>query len=204
MKNTVISTVVTVCIMVLLAGCATMPQMWPDSERSAENKMIVVQEKIGEGLKTGTLSPDQAQMFLTTLKGIRTDYTRLKDKKVYRDEWDKLNRRLDTLEGEIGRAYARPEAIENHRNGERMVALQRRIDDGRVNRRLPQKEGEEFQYRMNSIRREYLRLTEGGRYTTREEGADISRRLDSLEKDFNRYISYHGTEWPGEYSQGGR
>jgi hypothetical protein len=188
MKSTVIATALAVCLVVLLASCATMPQTWPDSERSAENKMIVVQEKIGEGLKTGTLTPDQSQMFLTTLKGIRTDYTKLRDKKVYRDEWDKLNRRLDTLEEEIDRAYARPERIEEYNNGERIAALQKRIDDGRINRRLPQKE-EEYQYRLDSIRREYLRMTEGGRYPTYEEQVDITRRLDSLEKDLNQYIS---------------
>jgi hypothetical protein len=32
-----------------------------------------------------------------------------------------------------------------------------------------------------------LRMTEGGRYTEREERKEISRRLDSLETDINRY-----------------
>ena len=49
----------------LVSGCATMPQTWPDNERIAENKMVMLQEKIGEGLKTGALSPDQTQIFLT-------------------------------------------------------------------------------------------------------------------------------------------
>ena len=35
----------------LISGCATGPQTWPDQERSAENKMVVIQEKIGDGLK---------------------------------------------------------------------------------------------------------------------------------------------------------
>ena len=70
--------------------------------------MVVIQEKIGDGLKTSALSPDQSQMFLTTLKGIRTDYTQLRDKKVYRDEWGRLHARLDALGEEINRAYARP------------------------------------------------------------------------------------------------
>jgi len=35
--------------------------------------MGVIQDKIGDGLKTGALTPDQSQMYLTTLKGIRTD-----------------------------------------------------------------------------------------------------------------------------------
>ena len=36
--------------------------------------------------ETGALTPDQSQMFLTTLKGIQTDYTELRDKNVYREE----------------------------------------------------------------------------------------------------------------------
>ena len=90
MKNAILLTVIMVFGLALFSGCATMPQRWPDSERSAENKMVVIQEKIGDGLKSGALTPDQSQMFLTTLKGIRTDYTALRDKKVSRDEWDRI------------------------------------------------------------------------------------------------------------------
>ena len=187
MKNAILLTVLMVFVLALFSGCATMPQTWPDYERSAENKMVVIQEKIGDGLKTGALTPDQSQMFLTTLKGIRTDYTELRDKRVYRDEWDRLHGRLDALGEEINRALARPARIEEPRNADRIVALQRRIDDGRISGRLPSTEGREFQSRLDSIRRDYLRMTEGGRYTTYEERADISRRLDSLETDLNRF-----------------
>ena len=169
----------------LFSGCVTM-QTWPDYERNAENKMVVIQEKIGDGLKTGALSPDQSQMFLTTLKGIRTDYKELRDRRVYRDEWDRLLVRLDALGDEINRALDRPARIEEPRNGDRIVSLQRRIDDGRMNGRLPVTEGREFQSRLDSIRREYLRMTDEGRYSTHEERTDISRRLDSLETDMNR------------------
>ena len=163
MKKAIFLTVLMVFVLALFSGCATMPQTWPDYERSAENKMVVIQEKIGDGLKTGALTPDQSQMFLTTLKGIRTDYTELRDKRVYRDEWDRLNGRLDALGEEINRALARPARIEEPRNGDRIVALQRRIDDGRISGRLPSTEGREFQSRLDSIRRDYLRMTEGGR-----------------------------------------
>jgi hypothetical protein len=170
----------------LFSGCATM-QTWPDYERNAENKMVVIQEKIGDGLKTGALTPDQSQMFLTTLKGIRTDYEALRDKRVYRNEWESLIGRLDALGDEIDRALARTTRIEEPRNGDRIVALQRRIDDGRMNRRWPLTEERDFQSRLDSIRSDYLRMTEGGRYASQEERADISRRLDSLEKDLDRY-----------------
>jgi hypothetical protein len=190
MKKTILLTVLMVFGLALFSGCATMPQTWPDNQRSAENKMVVIQEKIGDGLKTGALSPDQSQMFLTTLKGIRTDYEALRDKSVQREEWNSLLGRLDVLGEEINRALARPASpsrIEEPRNGDRIVALQRRIDDGKINGRLPLTEGRGFQARLDSIRSDYLRMTEGGRSTTYEERAGISRRLDSLEMDLNRF-----------------
>jgi uncharacterized coiled-coil DUF342 family protein len=186
MKKVIYFSVLAVLGLALWSGCASV-QTWPNDERSAENKMLVIQEKIGDGLKTGALTPDQSQMFLTTLKGIRTDYTELRDKRVYRDEWEKLLRRLDALGDEINRSLARTTSMEGPRNGDRIVALQNRIDDGRATRRLPLNEEREFQSRLDSIRREYLRVTEGGRYTTPEERGDISRRLDSLETELNRY-----------------
>ena len=187
MKKAILLTVLMVFGLALFSGCGTMPQRWPDYERSAENKMVAIQEKIGDGLKTGALTPDQSQMFLTTLKGIRTDYTELRDRRVYRDEWDRLLGRLDGLEDEINRSLGRTTRIEEPRNGDRIVALQRRIDDGRTSGRLPRADGSDYQSRLDSIRRDYLRMTEGGRYATQEERTDISLRLDSLETELNRY-----------------
>jgi hypothetical protein len=186
MKKIIFMTMLMVFGLALFSGCATM-QTWPDSERSAESKMVVIQENIGDGLKTGALTPDQSQMFLTTLKGIRTDYTALRDKKVHQEEWSNLQVRLDALGDEINRLVSRNTRVEEPRNGDRIITLQRRLDDGRTSGRLPSSEGREFQSRLDSIRSDYMRLTEGGRYTTREEGADISRRLDSLEADLNRF-----------------
>lgn len=186
MRTVISTTALMALVFALFSGCAAMPQTWPDYERNAESKMVVIQEKIGEGLRTGTLTPDQSQMFLTTLKGIRNDYTDLRGKRVYRDEWDRLDARLDALGNEINRAHARPARIEEPRNGERIVALQRRIEAGRMSGRLPSREERENQFRLDSIRREYLRMTEGGRSTSVDEMSDISRRLDSLESDLNR------------------
>ena len=186
MKNVIFMTVLMVSGLALFSGCATV-QTWPDSERSAESKMVVIQENIGDGLKTGALTPDQSQMFLTTLKGIRTDYTALRDKEVSKEEWNTLQGRLDVLGDEINRAVSRTTRIEEPRNGDRILTLQRRIDDGRISRRLPQTGGREFQARLDSIRGDYIRMTDEGRYATHEEREDISRRLDSLETDLNRF-----------------
>ncbi len=187
MKNALFTMALMVAVIVLFSGCAAMPQTWPDYERSAENKMVVIQEKIGDGLKTGALTPDQSQMFLTTLKGVRTEYTALAGKPVRRNEWDRMNIRLERLGNEIDQALVRPLRIEGPRTGDRIVAMQWTIDDGRVSGRLPAGEGREVQYRLDSVRRDYLHLTEGGRSMSYEEEADISRRLDALEMELNRF-----------------
>ncbi len=186
MKKVILLSVLVVFGLAFFSGCVSM-QTWPDNERSAENKMVIIQEKIGDGLKTGALTPDQSQAFLTTLKNIRTDYTVLKDRMVYREEWDSVLGRLDTLRDEINRALGQTARMETPRNGDRIVTLQGRIDNGRISGRLPLTEGREFQSRLDSIRRDYLRMTEGGRYSTHEERTDISRRLDLLETELNRF-----------------
>jgi hypothetical protein len=186
MKRAVLLSVLMMSGLVLSSGCATM-QTWPNYERSAENKMVVIQENIGDGLKTGALTPDQAQVFLATLKSIRTDYEALRNKSVYREEWDNLHRRLDVLGDDVRKAQTtQPTRLDDPRNGEKIVALQGKIDDGRINRRWSSADEREFQSRLDSIRREYLRVTEGGRSSTYEERDDIARRLDVLEADLSR------------------
>lgn len=187
MKNLILLAVVMAFALTTLSGCVATMHTWPDDERSAENKMVVIQEKIGSGLKSGALTPDQSQMYLTTLKGIRTDYEGLRDKVITRDKWNSLNVRLDALDEEINKTLARTPKIEEPRNGDRIVTLQRRIDNGKISERLPLSEGSGFQARLDSIRRDYLRMTEEGSYASNEERADISRKLDSLETDLNRF-----------------
>ncbi len=186
MKKSIFTTLLLVLGLAIFSGCASI-QTWPDHERSAENKMVTIQEKIGDGLKTGAITPDQSQMFLTTLKSIRTDYAALRDKSVPREDWNKLHVRLEVLEQEISTAIARTTKIEAPENGYRIITLQRRIDDGRFNGYLPVKEEREFQLRLDSIRRDHLRITEYGRPITLEEKTDISRRLDALSTDLNKF-----------------
>ncbi len=102
MKKLVMLTGMVVIAAAFLAGCIG-PKPWPDYKRTAESKIVVIQEKIGDGLKTGSLSADQSQMFLTTLKGIRTDDLTLRDKPVAQSEWLDLHARLDALDAEIDR-----------------------------------------------------------------------------------------------------
>lgn len=186
MKRLALLTLVVIFGSALFTGCISL-HTWPDYERSAENKIKVIQESIGGGLKSGALSPDQAQAFLTDLKVIQTDYEELKNKKVSKENWDSVNTRLDGLDDEINRALDRTSGIEDPRSGDRILILQRTLDDARISGRLPATEEREFQIRLDSIRSEYLRMSEDVRVSSYEERADISRKLDSLEMDLNRY-----------------
>ena len=188
MKRVGYLTAVMVFGLILIAGCASI-QIWPDYQRTAENKLFVIQEKIGDGLKTGVLSLDQSQSFLMKLKVIRADYAAMKDKSVYRDEWDSLIVRIDALGEEIDRALGRTTRIQEPGSGDRIVALQRIIDDGRMNGRLSLAEGRDFQARLDGIRSDNSRMTEGGRAPTHEETTGISRRLDALGDEVNRALA---------------
>jgi hypothetical protein len=162
----------------------------------------VIQEKIGEGLKTGALTPNEGRVHLARLENFRRDYRVLRDKLAYREEWDTYFRSLDVFEGEVNRDLSRPVRIlprveepppvvvpprveELPRIEDRIVALQRRIDDGRSTGRLSPAEGRDLQARLDAIRSDYSRLA--GRTITYEERADIWRRLDLVETDLNRF-----------------
>lgn len=173
-------------LVLLIAQCAAGPQRWPDYERRAEDRMMMLQEKIGEGLKTGALTPSQAQVHLARLEDIRRDYRVLRDRPAYREEWESFMRRLDAFESDVNRDLVRPARTDFPRIEDRFVAVQRRIDDARATGRLSPTEGRDVQARLDTIRSDYSRMMEG-RPITYEEQLEISRRLDLLERDLDRF-----------------
>jgi hypothetical protein len=208
MKRLSLFTVLVGLVLALSSGCASL-QTRPSIERSAEIKMVVIQEKVGDGQKSGALTPEQAQMYLASLKVIQIEYTGLRGKNVTREELNSLQGRLDVLGDVINRALARtnkskeptisfwegvgrslgfldqPNKIEGPTRGERIYILQRKIDEGINSGRMSLMDGSEFQARLDSIRSDYSRMTEGARFPTDVEKAQISSRLDSLESDIN-------------------
>jgi septal ring factor EnvC (AmiA/AmiB activator) len=186
MKQNILLSLLVILGLALVSGCATM-HTWPDQERNTENQINVIQGKIGEGLKTRALSTEQSQTFLTTLQSIQTDYAALRNKDVYREKWDTLQTRLNSLEKDVDHALVRTTRIVEPGSGDRIITLQKKIDDERASGRLPTAEGREFQTRLDSIRSDYLRMSEGGRSLTNEERGEISRRLESLERELNQF-----------------
>jgi len=65
-------------------------QTWPDYERSAEKQDGGHPGEDWGGAENRRAYPRSVPEFLTKLKVIRTDFEELRDKRVHRDEWDRL------------------------------------------------------------------------------------------------------------------
>ncbi len=191
--------------LLFVSGCATTPVY----ERNFETRMIVIQEKIDDGAATDALAPDQSRMYLATLKDIRAEYAQMSGKKVSRAQRDELRGRFDALEQVVDKALAPPPKpgklkesfwvrigrdlgilakTEKNRpptNGEMIIRVQKRIDDGRNSGEISLHMAEEFQTRLDYIRNSYLRMMEGSRTPTIEEREVISRLLYTLDGDLN-------------------
>jgi hypothetical protein len=169
--------------MAVLIQCASGPQMWPDKERRTEDRMFALQQSIGNGLASGELTPNEAQNLLRKLENIRKDYTVLRERRTTQEEWDPLLERLDDLEKEVGTIHAKPSRTGETRIEDRMISVQRRIDEGTSAGRWTRDQGREYQSRLDDIREELQ--PDKDRPITREERTSISGRLDSLERDIN-------------------
>lgn len=209
MKKLVLLTLLAGLLLALFSGCASM-QTSSVIERSIETRMIVVQEKIEDGQKTGALAPDQSRMYLETLKDIETDYAGSKGKNASHEERNSLQGRLDVLEKVVNKALTsadkngkpkssfwervgqdlgvldKTEEPKEPTIGDRIVKLQKKIDDGRSGGAFSLKQGSDFQAVLDYVRSEYLRMMKDGRTATLEEKEVISRLLDSLETDLQQ------------------
>ena len=147
--------------------------------------MFALQQRIGNGLASGELTPNEAQNLLAKLENIRREYTVLRERNTTAEEWDPLLGRLDDLEREVKNVRAQPSRIDETRIEDRMIVLQRRIDEGIMAGRLTRVQGRDFQLRLDSIRRDFLQRIKDRPFTP-EERSETSSRLDSLERDINR------------------
>jgi uncharacterized protein YlaN (UPF0358 family) len=177
--------VVVPVFMAVLIQCVSAPQRWPAYERRTEDRMFALQQKIGNGLASGELTPNEAQNLLAKLENIRREYTVLRDRRTTQDEWEPVLGRLDDLEREVNRVRAQPSRIDETRIEDRIIGLQRRLDEGITAGRLTRVQGRELQVRLDAIRRDFLQQVKDRPFTP-EERTEISSRLDSLERDINR------------------
>jgi hypothetical protein len=187
MKINTVLTVLVILGLALFSGCADSMHIWLVHDKSAENKLIAIEERIGDELKTGGLSPDESQVFMTTLKDIRIDCAELRDKNVYQEKWNSLHNKINILKEEIDRARIWTSEIEKPSHLDKIAKIQKNIDNETISGNSPPTGEREFQAsRLDSIRRDYLQMTEGDQPATDEERGDLFQRLDSLAMDISR------------------
>jgi len=184
MKKKLLLIVVPV-MMVFLIQCASIPKMWPANERRSEDRMFALQQKIGNGLALGEITPNEAQNLLAKLENLRKEYTVLRERRTLAGEWDPFLGRLNDIENEVSKVRAQPSRIDETKIEDRMIVFQRRINEGIMAGRLTRVQGRELQLRLDTIRRDFLQQIKD-RPLTLEERLGLSSRLDMLEVDINR------------------
>lgn len=172
-------------MMTVLVQCASISQRWPENERRTEDRMYLLQQKIGNGLGSGELAPNEAQNFLKKLDNLRRDYTVLRERMTTQEEWTPLLTKLEDMEHEVDEVRAYPSRIDETRLEDRMSMIQRRIDDGMQVGKLQRVQGREFQLRLDDIRREFLQRIKDRPITSVEKG-ETSSRIETLESDISR------------------
>jgi len=187
LKKKILLLAIVLGMMTVLVQCASVSQRWPENERRTEDRMFSLQQEIGNGLGSGELTPNESQNFVAKLDNLRRDYTVLRERTTTQEEWVPLLTKLEDMEKEVKVVRAYPSRIDETRLEDRMIVLQRRIDDGILIGRLPRAQGREFQLRLDDIRREFLQRIKDRPFTTEEKG-ETSSRLDLLESDINRVL----------------
>jgi len=182
---------------VVLIQCVTPPQRW-----RAEDRMFAFQQRIGNGLASGELTSIETQNLLAKLEITRNDYTVLRERRATQEEWKPFLRRLDDLEREADRISVQPsrvdekrvdekrieeKKIEKKRIEDRMIALQRRLNEVITAGRLTGDQGREYQLKLDVIRKVVLQRVKD-RPITQGERTEISCYLDSLEKDISTVL----------------
>ena len=135
-------------MMAVLIQCVSAPQRWPAYERKTEDRIFLLQQGIGNGLASGELTPNEAQNLLAKLENIRREYTVLRERSTTAEEWAPLLGRLDDLEREVNKARAQPSRIDETRIEDRMIVLQRRIDEGMHGRKIDARPGKGFSIKI--------------------------------------------------------
>ena len=168
-------------IIMLLTQCVTTEQRWPDYQSRAEDKMAAIQQKIGNATSRGEITPSRSHELLTQLDAEKRDYNDLRDRWSTREEWQALLGRLDALERNVDRSLGTTVRAGETGLEERILTLQKRIDQDRISGRLGEMQGRELQVRLDAIRSDFSRVP-----VSPAERDEVAQRLNLLDSDITR------------------
>jgi flagellar biosynthesis chaperone FliJ len=154
------------------------------SEDHISRRITEIQHRIDEGVRAGTLTPDENKTLQSRLDKVRERFEKAKDKKYGLSDGEvaSINKQLDTLNKDVSKERhdlqtTRTEDQITHR----MSEMQKRIDTGNRDGSLTGSEAKSLQARLDGIRDHFDRAKKGG--LSEQEIKTVKNKLDALEKE---------------------
>jgi len=155
---------------------------WAGPPDQIRGRMDSLQQRIDEGVKSGTLTGQEAKRVQNKLNSIRKGFDSAVQNGLSEREAKHFNQRLDTLSKEVHKEkHDREDTRSAGRIDHRMSELQKQIDDGSRRGSLTPVETKSLQSRLDGIRSHYERAQKDGKLTDQEIRA-IQAKLDTLSK----------------------
>lgn len=160
--------------------------VWAGPPDQIRGRMDSLQKRIDEGVKSGTLTGQEAKRVQNQLNSIRSGFDSAVRNGLSDREAKHFNQRLDTLSKEVCREkHDREDTRSAGQIDRRISEMQKRIDSGARNGSLAPVETKNLQSRLDGIRGHYERAQKDGKLTDQEIRA-IQARLDALGKSVAR------------------
>jgi len=156
--------------------------VWAGPPDQIRSRMDSLQQRIDEGVKSGTLTGQEAKRVQNKLNSIRKGFDTAVQNGLSDREAKHFNQRLDVLSKDV---YKEKHDREDTRSAglieKRISELQKRIDEGSRKGSLTPVETKNLQTRLDGIRSHHERAQKDGKLTEQEIRA-IQAKLDTLSK----------------------
>ena len=181
MKKKMMMTIGIVFLFLVLAAAA-----WAGPSDQIRGKMNGLQRRIDEGVRSGTLTAQEAQRVQNQLNSIRKSFDSAVQNGLSDRETKQFNHRIDALNKDVSKErHDREDTRSAGKIDRRISELQKRIDAGSHSGSLTPVETRNLQSRLDEIRSHYERAQKDGRLSDQEIRA-IQTRIDKLTKSVAR------------------
>lgn len=173
-------------ISILFLFLALAAAAWAGPPDQIRGRIDNLQQRIDEGVKSGTLTGQETKRVQNQLNSIRKGFDSAVQNGLSDREAKHFNQRLDTLSKDIYKdKHDREDTRSAGQIDHRISELQKRIDAGSRSGSLTPVETKNLQSRLDGIRSHHERTQKDGRLSEQEIRA-IQTRLDALAKSVAR------------------
>lgn len=160
--------------------------VWAGPPDQIRGKMNGLQRRIDDGVRSGTLTVQEAKRVQDELNSIRKGFDSAVQNGLSDREAKHFNQRIDTLNKDVSKEKHDREDTRSAGKIDRSISdLQKRIDSGSRNGSLTPLETKNLQSRLDGIRSQYERVQKDGRLSD-QEIRSIQTKLDALTKSVAR------------------